>query len=68
MRLRIASCRYRGEDEVILEARKAVYERAKERNPRRWSGDIRNWNPVTEVWLNPPKEMRAGEQNLPKVA
>jgi len=60
--------RHRGEDSSILEERKAVYEAAKENNPQRWSGDIRNWNPVTEVWLNPPKEVRAKEQNLPKVA
>ncbi|VAW86762.1 Mobile element protein [hydrothermal vent metagenome] len=60
--------RHRGEDKVILEERKMVYERAKEKNPQRWSGGIRNWNLVTEVWLNPPKEVRAEEQRLPKAA
>jgi len=60
--------RHRGADLAILEARKVVYEAAKEKNPQRWSGDIKNWDPVAEVWLNPPKEVRAGEQNLPKVA
>ncbi|VAW92842.1 Mobile element protein [hydrothermal vent metagenome] len=60
--------RHRGEDKVILEERKAVYEAAKEKNPQRWSGDIRNWNLVTEVWLNPPKEVRAEERNLLKFA
>ena len=60
--------RHNGEDKEILEKRQAVYEAAKERNPRRWSGEIRDWNPVTEVWLNPPKEIRAEEQKLLKVA
>ncbi len=60
--------RHRGEDRAILEERKAVYEMAKEKNPQRWSGDIRNWNPVSEVWLNPPKEVRTEEQSLPKAA
>ena len=40
-------------DKVILAARQTVYERAKQRHPERWSGDIRNWEPVGEVWLNP---------------
>jgi len=60
--------RHRGEDKEILEKRKAVYQAAKERNPKRWSGEIRDWSPVTEVWLNPPKEVRAEEQKLRKVA
>ena len=60
--------RHRGEDKVILKERKAVYEASKEKNPQRWSGEIRDWNPVAEVWLNPPKEVRAEEQSLLKVA
>jgi len=60
--------RHNGEDRDILENRKAVYKAAKERNPKRWSGDIRDWNSATEVWLNPPKEVRAEEQKLLKVA
>jgi len=60
--------RHAGEDKEILEKRKAVYKAAKERNPKRWSGEIRDWNPVTEVWLNPPKEVRAEEQKLRKAA
>jgi len=43
--------RHRGEDKAIWEQRKVVYEAAKEKNPQRWSGNIRNWNPVTDVWL-----------------
>jgi len=30
------------------------------------SGEIRGWRLVTEVWLNPPKEIRAEEQKLLK--
>lgn len=60
--------RHQGEDIAILERRKEIYQAAKEKNPERWSGQTRNWDPVTEVWLNPPKEIRAEEQDLPKVA
>lgn len=60
--------RHTGKDSAILEHRKKVYQLAKERNPQRWSGEIRDWSPVNEVWLNPPKEVRAEEQKLPKVA
>lgn len=44
--------RHAGRDVAILEARKAVYRDAKSRSPRRWSGDIRNWNPIGKVALN----------------
>lgn len=47
--------RHRGEDQVILEQRKAVYEAAKAKHPERWSGDIRNWDRVESVSLNPSK-------------
>jgi len=60
--------RHNGEDNAVLEKRKVVYEAAKERNPTRWSGDTRDWSPVTEVWLNPPKEIRAEEQKLLKAS
>jgi len=56
--------RHQGEDKEILEKRKAVYEAAKDKNPQRWSGEIRDWSPVTEVWLNRPEQPKAG--NLPK--
>lgn len=51
--------RHRGEDIALLDERRKLYELAKARNPQRWSGKTRNWNPVNEVWLNPPKEERA---------
>ncbi len=48
--------RHEGKDRTILEARTAVYEKAREAHPERWSGPVRNWAPVTEVWLNPDRE------------
>jgi putative transposase len=49
--------RYRGEDQALLEKRKAVYQAAKDRNPNRWSGNTRNWQPIGNVALNPEKEI-----------
>ena len=47
--------RHAGRDIEILAHRKKVYTLAKSKNPERWSGDIRNWEPVKEVYLNPEK-------------
>ena len=53
--------RHSGEDKAILVNRKNVYQQAKAKNPIRWSGEIRNWDPITEVHLNPEKkEKKAG--------
>ncbi len=51
--------RHSGTEHALLKRREAVYKAAKQRNPERWSGKTRNWNPVAEVWLNPPQENRA---------
>jgi putative transposase len=45
--------RHRGEHVAILADRKEVYEKAKENNPKRWSGQVRDWKPVNKVVLNP---------------
>lgn len=45
--------RHFGQEQAILARRQQVYERARRRNPQRWSRDTRNWNPVGEVVLNP---------------
>ena len=45
--------RHAGEDHEVLKRRTAVYEEARERNPERWSGNIRNWTHNGEVVLNP---------------
>jgi transposase InsO family protein len=47
--------RHMGEDKEILDNRKRVYLKAQTKNPERWSGDIRNWDQVKEVHLNPEK-------------
>lgn len=56
--------RHAGKDKNILEKRKAVYEQAKSKNPNRWSGDIRNWDPVKEVHLNPEKQKIKSEEKM----
>ena len=48
--------RHFGHEEHILANRRKVYEKARSRNPKRWSKNIRNWNPVHQVWLNPEKK------------
>jgi transposase InsO family protein len=48
--------RHKGLDAGILAQRKKVYEQAKARHPERWSGEIRNWEPVGEIHLNPEKK------------
>jgi putative transposase len=47
--------RHRGEDHSLLAQRQALYACAKARNPRRWSGQTRNWRAVRAVSLNPDK-------------
>lgn len=60
--------RHRGEDVQILAKRKVVYAFAKSRNPSRWSQGTRNWEVVTNVWLNPPKDKQENEQILLKAS
>ena len=48
--------RHAGDDQAILAARHALYLRARELNPARWSGDTRNWVPVGAVTLNPERD------------
>ena len=48
--------RHAGHDTDILARREQVYRDAKARHPQRWSGNIRNWQPVGDVHLNPEKE------------
>lgn len=47
--------RHTAQAEAIMQRRIEVYEAARERNPQRWSGNIRNWSLPTSVWLNPEK-------------
>ena len=54
--------RHRGEDQAILDQRKAVYNEAKEVHPERWSRATRNWNRIEIVTLNPFKTSEEGKQ------
>jgi len=45
--------RHAKQDTLILEKREALYQSARERTPARWSGKLRNWQPIGCVWLNP---------------
>lgn len=49
--------RHAGKDSEILQKRAAVLEVRREQNPERWSGEIRNCEPVGDVHLNPEKEV-----------
>ena len=62
------SQRHEGKDVEILTARKVVYRQAKELNPNRWSKDIRDWERVGEVWLNPENTIPKPEEKLKNVA
>jgi putative transposase len=48
--------RHSGQDRGLLSARHALYQAARERNPRRWSGPTRNWTPAGVVTLNPERD------------
>ena len=48
--------RHTGEDHEILAARHALYLRARQLNPARWSGKTRDWSPVGAVTLNPERD------------
>lgn len=47
--------RHMGEDVNILRKRTEIYSQAQQRNPKRWTGDIRNWKCPEKVILNPGK-------------
>uniref|UniRef100_E6QSY8 Transposase n=1 Tax=mine drainage metagenome TaxID=410659 RepID=E6QSY8_9ZZZZ len=53
--------RHEGMDVALLRKRVGVYEAAKKNHPERWSGATRNWDHVTEVYLNPDHQHE--EQN-----
>ena len=55
--------RHAGRDPAILARREQVYRDAKARHPHRWSGDIRNCQPVSDVHLNPMKDSSGIKNN-----
>jgi putative transposase len=48
--------RHAGEDVELLAARHQLYAKAREANPRRWSGSTRDWSHIAAVTLNPERE------------
>lgn len=48
--------RHDGRDREILQRRWGVLSEARELHPERWSGSIRNCEPVGDVYLNPERE------------
>ena len=48
--------RHTGADRELLLARHELYQQARQRNPRRWSGPTRNWQRIEVVTLNPERE------------
>lgn len=47
--------RHDGREQEILARRHQLYQRARRSNPKRWTRDTRNWNPIGLVVLNPLK-------------
>jgi putative transposase len=54
--------RHQNKDTEILAKRHAVYEKAKLKNPTRWSGNTRNWSHIAEVALNPTNETKINKE------
>ena len=50
------SQRHDGRDVNILQARHHLYQKARSQTPSRWSGNTRNWQPITRVTLNPERD------------
>jgi transposase InsO family protein len=48
--------RHQGLDHDILARRQALYEAKQAEHPRRWSGKVRNWEPIGVVHLNPERD------------
>ena len=59
--------RHDGREAVVLAQRVAVYERARRKNPNRWSRRTRNWTAAPAVYLNPKRDQEtiAGAQARP---
>ncbi|MEZ5440244.1 MAG: IS3 family transposase [Lysobacterales bacterium] len=51
--------RHRRLDAELLQRRHALYQQARSLNPRRWSRQTRNWQPIGPVTLNPERDQLA---------
>jgi len=58
--------RHAGLDKAILEQRRALYEKARAKNPLRWKGSTRNWQRIDIVHLNPDKVDTQGVVSIEK--
>lgn len=56
--------KHNGQDVEILRLRHEVYKKAKLANPKRWSGQLRDWSAISEVRLNPTKEYKLDNEKL----
>jgi putative transposase len=54
--------RHAGLDAGLLSQRDALFKKARQAHPERWSGDTRNWQPVTIVHLNPAHNVTPKQQ------
>lgn len=54
--------RHNGEDMIVRQKRRAVYQEAKQRHPERWTGSTRNWSLPNAVTLNPDKKLKLNTQ------
>lgn len=60
--------RHQGRDLALLARRKAVYERAKARNPERWSGATRAWKNDATVTLNAARHTNNSQSTTAQAA
>jgi putative transposase len=51
--------RHSGREHDVLARRRELYEQARQSNPQRWTGDVRNWSPIGLVVLNPERQLVA---------
>ena len=58
--------RHAGDDRALLGDRHELYKRARHANPRRWSGQTRDWTPVAAVTLNPERDTIVWAASSPK--
>jgi transposase InsO family protein len=58
--------RHEGLDKDLLVKRKTVYEAARDRNPKRWTGNTRNWESIQAVHLNPDKPEANSKPSIEK--
>jgi len=61
-----AGQRHCGEDHAILAARHALYIKARECNPARWSGTTRDWTPIGPVTIYPERDSVVADHSKPE--